>query len=120
MRIVFILLASILLTGCPSFFTAIVNNESQSKIEVLRFVYSDSGEVILPNESVKVDWSRDCQIVAFGDNKKVFLHTLEFPEDTFIRIGNRETQLRVLYDGTSFFYLDSNGKKFPINEGSSC
>ncbi len=120
MRILFILMVVPFLSRCPSFLTAVVKNDSATQIEILRFMQSESGEVILAAEKAKVGWSRDCQTIVLGKNRKGFLRTLELPEDTYELIGNRETRLRVQYDGDSFFYIDSKGKKYMISEATSC
>lgn len=117
-RIIYIVLISILLSGCPATFNGLVKNESAHKIVVVSPFDTEFSWVIEPGSEDKVSWYQECITIQRASGVQYF-SGWPIP-DNVVSNGLFSSSLEAVYENSELFFKDKDGQLLKISEVATC
>lgn len=117
-RILYLILISILLSGCPATFYGHVKNESKQKIVIVPPFETDFHWVIESGGEEKVNWYQEC-ITIQGANGVQYFSGWPIP-DNVVTNGIFSSSFEAIYKHGELFFKSSEEQLIKINEVATC
>ena len=118
MRSLSVVLLSLLLAGCPAYFSAVVKNQSNDNIVMTNYK-SSSKITIEPGSEKEVSWGFNCQSIILTNGSVIHFIPGRLREETYVTSGP-VTTFKILFKEDHLFYVTTAGDLIPIREASSC
>ena len=117
-KVIYILVVSLFLTGCPAMFYGNLKNENVEKLVVIPPHNPENPWIIKGGERVKVIWYQECITVKDGANT-LYFSGWPIPEGV-VENGIFSSSLNVVYKGNSLFFESAKGELLPVPKVSKC
>jgi hypothetical protein len=117
-RIFYIVLISILLSGCPATFNGLVKNESAHEIVVVPPFETEFSWVIESGSEEKVNWYQKC-ITIKGPSGIQFFSGWPIPVNV-VSNGVFSSSLVAVYKNNKLFFKTNEGQLIKINQVVAC
>ena len=117
-RIFYIVLISILLSGCPATFNGIVKNESAQEIVVVPPFETEYRWVIESGSEDKVNWYQECITIKSPSGIQYF-SGWPIP-DNVVSNGVFSSSLVAVYKSNKLFFKTNEGQLIKINQVAAC
>jgi len=117
-RIIYIVVVSSLLSGCPATFNALLKNGSGNEIVFIPPFESDFNWRIESGGSEKVNWYQGC-ITIENENEIQYFSGWPIPEDA-VTNGWFSSTLNAIYKDNELYFKTLEGQLIKINKLNSC
>lgn len=120
MKRLIVLIAVLMLTGCPRQFNAHVDNRSDKDLVFISNNSAQTKELVRAGKSKDVDVSPGCQLVKIGDSF-LYIDFSKVPRDAWQSLDSgKKIKFKILYDGTELLLEKRNGDHYRFQFMPSC
>lgn len=117
-RVLYVILISLLLSGCPATFYGIVKNESVHKVILVPPFKTELSWVIESGADEKVNWYQEC-ITLKGPNGIQYFSGWPIP-DNVVSNGLFSSSLEAVYENRELFFKNKEDQLIKMSEVASC
>ena len=117
-RILFIILISLTLAGCPVSINGLIKNKSESTVIIAPPFKTEFSWVIGPGAEEEVSWYQECITIKSNDEIQYF-SAWPIPENTLIP-GVFSSTLKAVYKNKELFFENNKGELIKVPQATSC
>jgi hypothetical protein len=117
-RIFYVVLISILLSGCPATFNGLIKNESIHEILVVPPFETEFSWVIEPGSQEKINWYQECIIIK-GPGGIQYFSGWPIP-DNVVSNGIFSSSFKTVYTSNQLYFITHDGQLIKINQVPTC